>query len=206
MCLIIHQPPGRTTPLDLLRSAAEHSPDGFGFMGLRSDMSVHVERHTEASLDLLKSIADRFAGRDCAYHFLRHAGCVPPRANLHPFEVGPGLYLMHNGTANVPLRHPGRSDTWHLVNDYLAPLLSHRRRLIYDRAFRSILDQWLGPKNRMVILDLQEQRIEVLTPADGVEWRGLWLSNSRWLDRESLGIPEDDRHVQILRGSQVVFC
>ena len=33
MCLIIHQPLGTTTPVELLRSAAEYNPDGFGFMG-----------------------------------------------------------------------------------------------------------------------------------------------------------------------------
>jgi hypothetical protein len=206
VCLIVHQPRSQTAPLDLLRSAAEYNPDGFGFMGFRRDFSVHVERHEEVSLDLLQSLSERFAGLDCAWHFRRRTHGSAQTVNLHPFEVIPGLYLMHNGSANVPIRLPGRSDTWHLVHDYLTPLLSHRRRLLYDATFRQILEQWLGPKNRLVVLDEQEGRINVLIPSEGVEWQGLWLSNSRWLDREELGVPDDGRDEQVLRGTDVHFC
>lgn len=206
MCLIVHQPLGRTAPLDLLRSAAEYNPDGFGFMGFSRDLSVHVERHEEISFELLRSLSERFAGMDCAWHFRRRTRGSSRTTNLHPFELGPGLYLMHNGTINVPIRVAGNSDTWHLVHDYLAPLLSQRRRLIHDRAFRRILTQWLGPKNRLVVLDEQERRVEVLTPELGVQWQGLWLSNSRWLDRSQFGIADDSGGEQVLRGTNVAFC
>lgn len=206
MCLIVHQPLGRSAPLELLRSAAEYNPDGFGFMGFGRDLDVRIERHAEVSFELLKSLSERFAGLECAWHFRRRTRGSSRATNLHPFEVGPGLHLMHNGTANVPIRVAGQSDTWHLVNDYLGPLLSQRRRLIYDRAFRRILSQWLGPGNRLVMLDEQDRRIEVLTPEHGFEWNGLWLSNSRWLDREALGIPGETHEQQVLRGTNVAFC
>lgn len=206
MCLIVHQPLGHTAPLELLRSAAEYNPDGFGFMGFTRDSRVHIERHAELSFDLLKTLHTQFAGMDCAWHFRRRTRGSSKSANLHPFEVGPGLFLMHNGTVNVPIRVAGHSDTWHLAHDYLEPLLSQRRRLIYDRAFRRILTQWLGPKNRLVMLDEQDRRVEVLTPEHGIQWQGLWLSNSRWLDREAFGIADESAGEQVLRGTNVAFC
>jgi hypothetical protein len=206
MCLIIYQPKGRSVPIELLHSAAQYNPDGFGFMGFDRARAVHVERLPEVTLRQLETLADRFGGEECAYHFRHRTRGSSRPENLHPFKLAQSLYLMHNGTASVPLRLPGRSDTWHLVHDYLEPLLSHRRRLIYDNAFRRILNQWLGPKNRLVILDAEEQRIELLNRADGVEWKGLWLSNSRWLNREELGVPDDGKGSDILNGTEVAFC
>ncbi len=190
MCLIIHQPPGRTTPPELLRSAASHNPDGFGFMGLGRDGRAHIVRSAESDLKQAQRLAEEFAGQDCAFHFRYRTRGSSSARNVHPFKVGPGLWLMHNGTASVNLRIAGLSDTWHLVNDYLEPLLSHRRKLIYDRAFRRILDQWLGPQNRLVFLDESEGRVELLHRADGLDWNGLWLSNTRWIDKRLLGLAE----------------
>jgi hypothetical protein len=205
VCLIIHQPRGATTPPELLRSAAEYNPDGFGFMGFDPRGRVHVERATEAAAEIASRLADKFAGMECAYHFRRRTRGSAQVENLHPFKLAPGLFLMHNGTANVPLRVAGHSDTWHLVNDYLAPLLSHRRRLIYDRAFRRILDQWLGPQNRLVVLDEAEGRIELLHRAEGIDWEGLWLSNARWLDRQALRVETSEGPVAYL-ATEVGFC
>lgn len=203
MCLIIHQPPGTTTPEDLLASAAEYNPDGFGFMGFDGRGAVRIERSGEHGLALARELAREFAGRDCAFHFRRRTRGSSQPENLHPFKLTTGLYLMHNGTAPVPTRIAGRSDTWHLVNDYLAPFLSSRRRLIYDRSFRRILLAWLGPENRLVFLDEQEGRIERLDDGDGLEWQGLWVSNVRWVDRPLLGL---SGHDGVARASQARFA
>jgi hypothetical protein len=203
MCLIIHQPAGASTPLDLLRSAAEYNPDGFGFMGFDARGRVRIERSSDIGTVLASTLAKEFAGLECAFHFRRRTRGSSHPENLHPFKLGAGLWLMHNGTAQVPTRIAGRSDTWHLVNDYLAPLLSHRRKLIYDRAFRRILDQWLGPGNRLVILDEEEHRIELLHRAAGVDWEGLWLSNERWVGRNFAG---GDSPSSVFRANELTFC
>lgn len=203
MCLIIHQPEGATTPVELLRSAAEYNPDGFGFMGFDRQGRVKVERSGEPGIALASRLASEFAGRNCAFHFRRRTRGSSDEENLHPFKLATGLYLMHNGTARVDLRVAGRSDTWHLVNDYLAPFLAHRRRLIYDRSFRRILDAWLGPDNRLLFLDEQEGRIERLHESEGLHWRGLWLSNARWVDRQLLSL---EGHDGVARASQAAFC
>ena len=203
MCLIIHQPAGATTPAALLRSAAEYDPDGFGFMGFDRRGRAQVERSSGPDVALAERLAREHAGRNCAFHFRRRTRGSSLAENLHPFKLAPGLYLMHNGTANVEIREAGRSDTWHLVHDYLGPFLAHRRRLIYDRDFRHILDAWLGPQNRIVFLDEAEGRIELLHRADGLEWNGLWLSNARWVDRRLLSL---DGHDGVLRASEVRFA
>ncbi|WP_293374391.1 hypothetical protein [Nevskia sp.] len=203
MCLIIHQPAGSTTPVELLRSAAEYNPDGFGFMGFDRHGRSHIERSGEADVALATRLAGEYAGRNCAFHFRRRTRGSSAAENLHPFKLAPGLYLMHNGTANVDIRLAGRSDTWHLVHDYLAPFLANRRRLIYDRDFRHILDAWLGPQNRIVFLDENEGRIELLHRADGLDWNGLWLSNARWVDRRLLSL---DGHDGVYWASEAQFC
>jgi hypothetical protein len=204
MCLIVHQPKGSSVPLELLRSAAEYNPDGFGFMGFDTAGRTVVERSGEPGFERARRLAEQHAGNDCVFHFRRRTRGSSHDENLHPFDVAPGLLMMHNGTAsNVPIRHAGRSDTWHLVNDYLAPLLGHRRKLIYDRAFRRILDSWLGPQNRVVFLDAAEQRIELLHRAEGHDWHGLWLSNTRWIDRRLLSLDGNDG---VYRASETTFC
>lgn len=203
MCLIIHQPEELTTPVALLRSAAEYNPDGFGFMGFDASGKLRIERSPNADIELATHLAKEFAGRNCAFHFRRRTRGSSHVENLHPFKIAPGLYLMHNGTAKVEIRQAGRSDTWHLVNDYLAPFLSSRRKLIYDRAFRHILDAWLGPQNRIVFLDEAEGRIELLHRADGHDWNGLWLSNTRWVDRSLLSLAGHDG---VYRATEASFC
>ncbi len=203
MCLIIHQPEELTTPVALLRSAAEYNPDGFGFMGFDASGKLRIERSASADVALATRLAEEFAGRNCAFHFRRRTRGSSHAENLHPFKIAPGLYLMHNGTAKVEIRQAGRSDTWHLVNDYLAPFLSSRRKLIYDRAFRHILDAWLGPQNRIVFLDEAEGRIELLHRADGFDWNGLWLSNTRWVDRSLLSLAGHDG---VYRVTEASFC
>jgi len=203
MCLIIHQPEGATTPPELLRSAAEYNPDGFGFMGHDERGRARIERSVDSDTALAERLAEEFAGRACVFHFRRRTKGSSHEENLHPFKVAPGLYLMHNGTANVEVRIAGRSDTWHLVNDYLGPFLASRRKMIYDRAFRRILDAWLGPQNRLVFLDENEGRIELLHRAEGHEWHGLWLSNARWVDRQLIGL---DGHDGVYRADELAFC
>jgi hypothetical protein len=173
-------------------------------MGIAADGRARVLRSVDSDLRLALQLAEEFSGRDCAFHFRYRTRGSSSGENVHPFKLGPGLYLMHNGTANVRLRIAGLSDTWHLVNDYLQPLLAHRRKLIYDRAFRRILDQWLGPHNRLVFLDESEGRIELLHRADGFEWNGLWLSNTRWVDRRLLGLGLDSGAPQ--RAAVPAFC
>ncbi len=203
MCLIIHQPAGASTPAALLHSAGEYNPDGFGFMGFDAAGKLRIERTIGRDDDLAERLALEFDGRDCAFHFRRRTRGSSQAENLHPFKIAHGLYLMHNGTANVDLRLAGRSDTWHLVNDYLIPFLGNRRRLIYDRAFRRILDVWLGPQNRLVFLDENEGRIELLHRSEGVQWNGLWLSNARWIDRRLLELKGADG---VYGASETVFC
>lgn len=204
MCLIVYQPRGTTAPPELLRSAAEYNPDGFGFMGFDAGSALQVARSAEPGFAAASALAERYAGQECVYHFRRRTRGSSQDENLHPFEVAPGLLLMHNGTASeVPIREAGRSDTWHLVNDYLGPLLKRRPQLIYDRAFRQVLDRWLGPQNRVVFLDAARQRVELLHREIGHEWRGLWLSNTRWVDRRLLSLGGSDG---VFRVAETGFC
>ena len=54
MCLIIHKPAQADVPEDLLASAAEFNPHGFGLMTFGADRGITVRRRSQTRLPELK--------------------------------------------------------------------------------------------------------------------------------------------------------
>ena len=90
--------------------------------------------------------------------------------------------MVHNGTIALEQRTQARSDTWHLIADYLQPILRRRPEMLYEKSFQELLRSWAGPHNRFVFLDGATQRTVTVNREAGIEVGGLWLSNSRWFD------------------------
>ena len=145
MCVIIVKPAGKRIPADLLEATASLNRDGWGLMGLRDNGELVVKRQPRVRPG---DIARALTGLDdatVALHLrLRTAGSTT-EADVHPFKVTDDLYLMHNGTLDIQRREPGRSDTWHLVNDVLQPLAERFEGLLGDDAFAALLEASLGP-------------------------------------------------------------
>lgn len=185
MCLIIHKPPRTVIPERLIRAARALNQDGWGLMGFDGNGDLLLYREP-GGLDELLALERELRGAEYILHLRKRTRGSSERCNLHPFEVGDGLYLMHNGTLSVKTRVPGKSDTWHLSHDVLRPLYARWPGLLMDSAFKSLLEASLAPENKLVLLDYPHRRIVIINRHHGLDYEGLWLSSAKWIDRALL--------------------
>lgn len=182
MCLLIHKPAHQDLPESLLESAAAFNPHGYGFMAFDAASGVSVTRRKNTRLSELHRIYERYRHSECVIHLRYGTSGQVTVSNTHPIRVTAGLYLAHNGTVNLNRSDAQKSDTWHLVNDYLRPVLSRRPALLHDRFFQESLLSWCGPHNKFVFMDARQNKTVIINREKGFEIDGLWLSNTRWFD------------------------
>lgn len=190
MCVIIHKPPEAHIAPDLLRAALALNNDGWGLMGFDAGGQLILERHAASEHASIAAALEKHADANLVLHLRQRTRGNGERDNAHPFKVAEHLHLMHNGTLPIASRIAGRSDTWHFVNDILRPLHARHAALFDDPAFLALLEMSLKPENKVVLLDEKRKSIAVLNRAYGVEFEGLWLSNTRWIDRSVLPLSD----------------
>lgn len=184
MCLIIHKPAGVEIPHELLSAASVHNPDGWGAMGFDVSGRIVVERQAHVDLIEIADFVHAHRDSEIALHLRRQTRGGSGAENTHPFRIADGLWLMHNGTLKIGARVANRSDTWHFVSDILRPLSQRHPGLLSDRSFLKIIEMAVRPENKMALLDAKTRRIALLNQEHGAELDGLWLSSTRWIDRE----------------------
>ena len=189
MCLIVHKPAGSSIPAVLIEAAVRFNSDGWGAMGFTAGGRTIVTRWKTTQASDIRKFADSRIEYELVLHLRYRTRGAADVHNVQPFEIVPGIYLMHNGDVDVPRRLADRSDTWHLVNDILRPLLLRQPDVAVDRSFLKIFKQSLGPENRVVLLSRKDRRIEILNAEQGINYHGLWLSGTRWIDHNLLEIP-----------------
>jgi uncharacterized protein YjhX (UPF0386 family) len=190
----------------LLQSAADYNRDGFGFMSFAKGGRLRVVRRQRTRLAELLKVYRRYAHEECVIHLrLRTRGLIDDE-NTHPFRVADHLYVVHNGTLNLDCTHSERSDTWHLVQEYLKPLLEWQPQALQDLGFRRLLEDWLGPDNKLVFMDARQRRTVVLNQEHGVSYDGLWLSNARWFDAYRFGLAPHRPPMPVGLLGQAQFC
>lgn len=206
MCLIVHKPAESRIPQDLLEAALALNSDGWGLMGFSAEGRLLLERHAGTDAAKIRATVAAHPRADLVLHLRQRTRGCADGGNAHPFKVAEGLYLMHNGTLPMASRVAGRSDTWHLVNDLLRPLHGRHPGLLADRAFLSLLELSLRPDNKLVLLDEQRRRIAIINHAQGADFEGLWLSNTRWIDRRRLPLADPPQPQQrSYRADQLLF-
>lgn len=183
MCLIVHKPAGLRIPHELLAAALTLNPDGWGLMGFAPDGQLLLERGAAIQPEALFDLERQHADAEYALHLRKQTRGSSGLENAHPFRVLDGLYLMHNGTLPIEPRVPGRSDSWHFTTDILRPLAQRHPGLLSDYAFVRLLELGLRPENKLALLDTRLRRIVLVNREHGAEFEGLWLSNTRWIDR-----------------------
>ncbi|WP_446810676.1 class II glutamine amidotransferase [Methylomonas sp. 2BW1-5-20] len=192
MCLIIHKPRGAQVHPDLLYSASQYNPHGYGLMALTGPQQISIHRHRHTDFAELRRACLRVEKYECVIHLrLRTRGNIT-KTNTHPFQVTKAIYVAHNGTLNIHCRIPGRSDSWHMVNDYLTPLLQRTPQILHSESFQQYIAAKIGPNNRMVFMDALARKTVVINRQLGVEYQGLWLSNTKWFDAANFGLSMSD--------------
>ncbi|MCQ8106207.1 class II glutamine amidotransferase [Methylomonas sp. SURF-2] len=192
MCLIIHKPKGVHVDLDLLHSASQFNPHGYGLMAFSGPQKISVHRHHATHFDELRRAYLQVAKYECVIHLRLCTRGNITRANTHPFRVTESIYMAHNGTLDIHCRLPGRSDSWHMVNDYLSPLLLRAPKILQSPAFQQHMAAKIGPHNRMVFMDAQLRKTVIINRPLGVDYQDLWLSNTKWFDADRFGLARSD--------------
>ena len=182
MCLIIHKPAAVSLPEELLASAAEFNPHGVGVMAFGDDGRLVARRRTDGGYRHLQRWHAEFAERECVLHMRYRTRGEIDLANTQPLRVTSNIWLVHNGTVDVGQHQAQRSDTWHLIDDYLRPILRRRPELLYERRFHDLILSWAGEHNRFVFMDAIQRRVVIVNREAGFELDGIWLSNTRWFD------------------------
>jgi len=188
MCLILHKPAGARVPGELIDAAVAFNRDGWGLMGFRADGTEVIERHLQVDAERIqRRLRDLEDAELCLHLRLRTRGS-DDADNGHPIKVSDRFHLMHNGTLRLKARVPGRSDSWHFAVDLLRPLAVNWPEVLSHPSFLALVEAGLTPENKVVLLDTQTRQLVFFNHQHGVEFEGLWLSSTRWIDRRRLAL------------------
>lgn len=112
MCLIFANKENQKVDRRAMVKALKGNPDGTGLL-LWDDTQWIVEKHLAPNIDELCDRMDSYSRYAIHYRWSTH-GKVS-LANCHPFSLGNGWYLMHNGILPFTPSKLDRSDTWQLA-------------------------------------------------------------------------------------------
>jgi len=105
----------------------------------------------------LKRAINRLQDREVYIHLRYRTAGEVNLENTHPFEVIPGIYLMHNGVINIACNQdPKRSDTWHFAELVLKPILLDAKDphdMLRNGSLLFLIEQYTGSGNRFVLFD-----------------------------------------------------
>lgn len=121
MCLIIHKPAECNITADIVKSALDYNPDGFGIMALGD-----ARKYKTVTQSQVMQILAEFDGIECAVHFRMATDGMVHKKLAHPFKLKNRAYLMHNGILSKYRtdRKAKESDTTRFVSEFCNPLIS----------------------------------------------------------------------------------
>jgi hypothetical protein len=174
MCIIVQQPKGHSFTDEDIRDFYHHNPHGFGLMH-------HDGRHLRTGRWMVRDEADavrlyrRYAdGKECILHYRWATHGPRTKDYAHPFRVGPGVHVVHNGVLHG-WGGPHESDTAHYVREVLAPSVGVNPGLLEDPRFlKALHDDVRG--SALVFMDSAGRVTRV--GSDGVMHDGCWYSNT----------------------------
>ena len=184
MCLLI------TGPSQSIRSTLLHTPrlleniyasnaDGIGAMypstrGLQTPKTL--PKTAQQARRFIESLP--VDSRNLALHWRMRTHGDVNKANCHPYTVVPGqLEMMHNGILHTGNKaDPRMSDTWHFIQNYLAPLSKHGAGLIHEPALATLIADFIGDNRFAFMTD--DGRLTVVNRDSGIEHQDLWFSNT----------------------------
>jgi hypothetical protein len=188
MCLILHKPAGTPVPYELIEAASAFNRDGWGLMGFAADGTVLSERHALVEAGAVARRVEQLREAELCVHLRLRTRGSDAAENGHPIKVSERFQLMHNGTIKLRARVPGRSDSWHFAVDLLRPLAAQCPDALFHPSFVTLVEAGLTADNKVVLMDAQARRLVFFNHQHGVEFEGLWLSSTRWIDRRRLAL------------------
>ena len=113
MCLIIHKPAQARVPEELLASAAEFNPHGFGLMTFSVLMAASRCGAVRAcACTELARLCREYEAAECVIHLRYRTRGSIELENTQPMRITRDISMVHNGTVALEPHSPNRSDTW----------------------------------------------------------------------------------------------
>ena len=179
MCLMISKPKSARFDKFWLRDFWMRNQDGAGVMWTDDTGTVQVRKILSPSLnDWLAFYKEHAARRACLIHLRMRTHGDVTYENVHPYAIGAGVYLMHNGVLRFGNADDvSRSDTWHYIQKYLALPVTANPDVIYDWQFRVNIGRHIGKHNRFALLGPRGKPI-IINYRTGYHFGGAWFSNT----------------------------
>lgn len=186
MCLLIQKPAAVRFHETWLEDFWIHNRDGAGVMWTDKSGAVRVEKILSPSVaEWIRFYRAHAERRACLIHLRMRTHGAVSFENVHPYEVGGGVWLMHNGVLRFGnAADPSRSDTWHFIRDRLSAPISKNPDLIHNPLFISGMGKLIGAGNRFALLGRSGKPV-LINRHTGFEWGGAWFSNTYAWDSES---------------------
>jgi len=185
MCLLSYYVPGSMPVREHLENGARLNPDGFGWAMLAGG-ELLTRRYLNGAAAIEDFMAQRARNPDVpALFHSRHATDTGATvANCHPFPLGTGAVVAHNGYLFPVTEGEERSDSRIFAEEILP------RYDLDDPAHAARLEKWLGT-NKVVVLSsspARDQAAYILNADRGVwlDHGGTWHSNPDYT-----GTPQD---------------
>jgi hypothetical protein len=193
MCLLIHHTADGDLSRNMIADIYQRNDDGFGATWVEG-RKVKVIRTLGGPKDIGAIYEKHLRGKECVLHFRMRTHGAVDMANCHPYRVNDKLVMAHNGVLDIDASVvPEMSDTWHLVEYHLKPLLDRDPFLIFQPEFQRMLGGFIGSSNRLAFMH-QSGRVIVINRASGIDVRGMWCSNTYAWNPERFGYKAPIRH------------
>lgn len=158
MCIIAHKPKDVPITEAFLKDITERNSHGFG-MGVysRGKKTSSVSVGKTMSAQELIAQALKWQNHELIIHCRIKTHGDISKDNCHPFEVSPGVYLMHNGTVQHPdSANKSMSDTAIFAETLIKPILADKPNVpefIRSVEFKRIVDFLIKGWNRVCLFD-----------------------------------------------------
>ena len=172
-----------------IKSVFNRNSDGLGIMWYE-DGSVHYYKCLPNTLAEAIDIFRKYTeGRECCAHWRMKTHGDIDLTNCHPYPVfgfaggveeahDMPLLMMHNGVLNTGnAKDMSKSDTWHYVRDFIAPIVANDIAILHTEAFQKMLAAHIGANNKFAFVD-GTGRTTIINRQSGVTYNNAWLSNT----------------------------
>ncbi len=159
----------------LIEDIYSHNSDGLGIMYHTTHGVKVVKLLPKTAAEARKAIeALPTDDREVAIHWRMRTHGNIDKENCHPYPIGHGAWLMHNGVLHTGNKaDQTKSDTWHFAKNYLSTLDAD---VLHNPQYLDMLGEFIE-NNRFVIMTA-DGRMSWVNEDQGIKSNGVVFSNT----------------------------